>query len=112
VSGEEEDECLLEEAQVVVQIPSEHREIEHGIAHELAGAVVGRLTSAVGAMDGVGKDALLPQAGFITAASHRVDRFMLKKQKVIVGISAHLRGEERFLKFKPLLVSDPAKPSG
>jgi hypothetical protein len=37
---------------------------------------------------------------------------MLKKQKVIVGISAHLRGEERFLKFKPLLVSDPAKPSG
>jgi hypothetical protein len=42
----------------------------------------------------VGEDALLAQAGIIAVASHRVDRFMLKKQKVIVGISGHLREEE------------------
>ena len=59
-------------------------EVENGIAHELAGAMEGSLSTAVDFDDGMGEVLMSFEAGFIAGPSDRVNRGMLEEENGVL----------------------------
>lgn len=103
VVGEGGDERFLQGAEVGMEILAVVSQVENGVAHQLARAVVGGLTAAVDLNDGMRKVNRFAKAALVASAANGVDGRMFEEEDCLSTAREH-GSKVAFLKAKALLV--------
>ena len=106
-----EDQRLFDAAEVIVEVSPVLSEVEHEIADELSGAMVGGLSAAVGLDHWQAGCLGLKKAGTIGSAPDRDHGLVLEQQNRIFNLTGQSFFDELFLDLVGFLPGDAAQPS-